>query len=75
MIITTGKRILVEINGYSFARDCATPGGVTVTKRFGRGDLPETIDLPANDTDRALFIAAYERVCAEEIEYRKVEAE
>lgn len=76
MIITTGKRVSIEIHGYRLERDCATPGGVTVHQTGSVGcSPPEPFWLPANDQERARFIAAYNRICDEDIEYRKVDVE
>ena len=74
MIVTTGKRISIELaGGIVLERDCKTPGGVRVTRPTDGVDA--TIWLPTNVEARSRFIAAYERICAEEIEYRKQEVE
>lgn len=72
MIVTTGKSIKIDVGCHllRLERSCETPGAVHVTDRNGR-----TVVLPANDAEREMFIAAYRRACAEDVPYRKSEAE
>lgn len=73
MIVTTGKHIKVEVSGFLFQRTAETPGLVRVTTvgSTWKGDL----ELPANLEEMQRIIEAYERVCAEEVDYRKSEVE
>ena len=69
MIVTTGRHIKVNVDKYQLERVAETPGRVTV---YIGGD---EFHLPGNNVDAERFIAAYRRVLAEEVEYRKQEVE
>lgn len=71
MIVNIGKRIHIESGDFDFKRDANTPGLVTVRRRRCQSSL----DLPGNKKEAELFIAAYRRCIAEDIEYRKSEVE
>lgn len=72
MTVITGKTIRVEILGYVFDRCSDTPGLVTVKRR--KMDCGE-MGLPTHEGEMEAFIAAYRRVVAEDIEYRRMEHE
>ena len=72
MIVTTGKIIKIYVLDYLMNRDAESPGIVTV--HHGK-KVDQSIVLPANEKDMEAFIAAYKRICAENIEYRKKENE
>jgi hypothetical protein len=76
MIVTTGRSIKVEIEGFIFHCSCETPGIVTVTAIGNRrDDEHESITLRAGVDDMEKFIAAYRRCVVEDIPYRKRENE
>lgn len=70
-IVTTGKSIKIDLNGYTrLERSCESPGVVRVWDREGQSIL-----LPANEGEHETFIAAYRRACEEDVPYRKSEVE
>ncbi len=78
MIVTTGRHIRIEVGrNYLLERTSETPGGVRISDRGGLGvrrPEPGQIDLPASPEEAERFIAAYRRIIAEDVEYRKVES-
>lgn len=73
MLVTKGKLVHVENGDFKFTRSAETPGKISL-QGIGttwRGE----ISLPGNATDAARFIAAYQRIVDEEVEYRKQEFE
>jgi hypothetical protein len=70
MIVNVGKRINVEIRGFRFSCDCATPGAVKVTS-----DRGEAITLPGNEQEALAFVAAYLRTVREPIDYVSSQSE
>lgn len=73
MIVNTGRRIQIEIDGYHFSRDCDTPGCVSVVQQCAATNA--RIELPTNLEDAEEFINAYRRAVAEDIKYRQSEVE
>lgn len=70
MIVVTGKIIRVELVG-GLKLECTSeaPGRITLT-RDG-----VTVGLPGNPEEAERLIAAYRRVLAEDLGYRKMEVE
>ena len=73
MIVTTGKHIKVELlSGLKLELTAERPGAVVV---YGRPGCNERVELPAAKDDAEAFIAAYRRIIAEDVAYRKTEVE
>ena len=70
MIVNIGKRINIQIRGFEFHCDCATPGAVQVAS-----DRGEMITLPGNENEALIFVAAYLRTVREPIDYVSSERE
>jgi hypothetical protein len=70
VIVTTGKIIKVQIDGYSLERTAEKPGQVAVLHRNG-----QRMDLSSNAAEAQRFIDAYKRVIDEDIGYRKRDCE
>ena len=76
MNITTGKHVRIETGKFTFDRTAETPGSITVRgKANSRYSEAEVMHLPAQREDAERFIAAYRRIIAEDVEYRKTEWE
>lgn len=77
MIVTTGKSIKIDVDGYlHLERSCETPGKVTL-RRLSRTDttVVQCVDLPAHPDEAERLIKAYRRALAEDIPYREMTGE
>lgn len=82
MIVTTGKTIKIDEGKFHFERNSETPGIVVVTEGPPQPPqyqynfvMKDRLVLPTNETEMEAFIAAYRRVVAEDVGYRKQENE
>lgn len=68
MIVNVGKRIKVETEEFEFECDADAPRKIKVRKT----GYEQVFELPRNADEAEIFMKAYRRCLAEDIEYREL---